>query len=95
VEYDCEQELPFSQTKHPVPIAVSEWCCRCHSPPELVPVIAGRSHSAASARLIPDAETAEPGNCALTQRCQFHEKLFRAFCGADATYAHGDHEHAL
>jgi len=44
VEYDDEREItPFSETKHRVPIAVSEWCRRYHSSSELVPVTAGRS----------------------------------------------------
>jgi hypothetical protein len=43
VEYDDERERPpFSETKHRVPIAVSEWCRRCHSSSELVSMIAGR-----------------------------------------------------
>ena len=44
VEYDDERErTPFPETKHRVPIAVSEWRRRCHSSFELVPMIGGRS----------------------------------------------------
>jgi hypothetical protein len=63
---------------------------------DLLVEIRGLTHKdIRDARLIRDAEEAEPGNCALAQRRQFHEKLFREFAGPAPPIFMGDHEHAL